>query len=292
VSAATGAVVAIGGGHGLAASLAALRTLTDDLVAVVSVADDGGSSGRLRQSSELPAPGDLRKALSALSDPGSMLAAALNHRFEGGDLDGHAFGNLLIAALAHVGGDLVAGLDEVLRLTGGSGRVLPSTVDGVVLMATTEDGTEVAGQVQVMGTPRIDRVWLDPPDPDVPKEVLSAIDRADLLVLGPGSLFTSVLAAIGPPAVRDAVAAASAPLVYVCNLHPQAGESEGMGVAEHVAALGRHGLSPDVVLYDPDHIHGADGVPGAVAATLARPHGAAHDPALLADALATLDLPR
>jgi uncharacterized cofD-like protein len=290
VNAATGAVVAIGGGHGLAASLAALRTLTDDLVAVVSVADDGGSSGRLRRASGVPAPGDLRKALGALADPASMLAAALDHRFEGGDLDGHAFGNLLIAALARVGGDLVAGLDEIVRLTAGRGRVLPSTVEGVVLVAATQDGSEVAGQVQVMGTRDIDRVWLDPPDPEVPKEVLHSIGRADLVVLGPGSLYTSVLAAVGPPAVRDAVAASAAPLVYVCNLHPQAGESEGMGVAEHVSALERHGLRPDVVLYDPAQIHGAEDVPEAVPATLATAHGAAHDPALLAAAFVALDL--
>jgi uncharacterized cofD-like protein len=274
-------IVALGGGHGLAATLRAVRTWTDDVVAVVSVADDGGSSGRLRSTSERPAPGDLRKAVAALAAPDSPLAAALEHRFEGGELEGHAFGNLLLAALSGVAGDPVGALDEAVRLTGGVGRVLPATVEGVVLVADTEGGGEVTGQVNVMGSGGIERVRLAPADPDVPKEVVAAIEEADVLVLGPGSLYTSVLAAAVVPTIREALVEASAPLVYVCNLHPQEPESAGMGVAEHVAALARHGIEPDVVLYDPDQIGPAPDIQGAAPARLARANGVAHDPDLL-----------
>jgi uncharacterized cofD-like protein len=262
-----------------------VRTLTDDVVAIVSVADDGGSSGRLRSTDALPAPGDLRKAVAALAAPGSPLAAALEHRFEGGELEGHAFGNLLITALGAIAADPVAGLDEVVRLTGGTGRVVPATVDGVVLVATTRSGTEVVGQVNVMATPDLATVRLDPVDPEVPKAAIEAVEQADLLVLGPGSLFTSVLAAVVAPDLLDAVSSARAPLVYVCNLHPQAGESEGLSVADHVAVLHGHGIRPDVVLYDPDEIGLAEGVAGAVAERLTAPNGAAHDPLLLAAAI-------
>jgi uncharacterized cofD-like protein len=281
-------VVAIGGGHGLAATLRAVRTLTEDVVAIVSVADDGGSSGRLRNVDALPAPGDLRKAVAALAAPDSMLAAALEHRFEGGELEGHAFGNLLITAVGGVGADPVAALDEVVRLTGGTGRVVPATVDGVVLVATTRSGDEVVGQVNVMATADLVTIRLDPPDPEVPKAAIEAIERAEVLVLGPGSLFTSVLAAAVVPGVRDALASAPAPLVYVCNLHPQRGESEGLGVGAHLDALARHGIVPDHVLYDPDQIGSAEGVAGAVPARLAAANGAAHDPLLLATALGRL----
>ena len=281
-------LVAIGGGHGLAATLRAARTLTDEVVAIVSVADDGGSSGRLRSTDAHPAPGDLRKAVAALAAPGSMLAEALEHRFEGGELEGHAFGNLLITAIGSAAGDPVAGLDEVVRLTGGAGRVVPATLEGVVLTATTHSGDEVTGQVNVMATSGIHTVRLDPVDPEVPKAAIEAVERADLLVLGPGSLFTSVLAAVAAPALRDALASAPAPLVYVCNLHPQPGESEGLSVADHVEALARHGITPDVVLFYPDQIGAADGVAGAAPASLASDNGSAHDPSLLAAALGRL----
>jgi uncharacterized cofD-like protein len=278
-------VVAVGGGHGLAATLQAVRRWTDDVVAIVSVADDGGSSGRLRSSADRPAPGDLRKAAAALAAHDSPLAAALEHRFEGGELEGHAFGNLLIAALSGVSTDLVAALDEVVHLTGGVGRVLPATLEGVVLVAEVRGGGEVVGQVNVMGTVDIERLRFEPSDPEVPKEAVSAIEEADLVVLGPGSLYTSVLAAAAPPSIRDAMVEAQAPLVYVCNLHPQERESEGMDVAGHVAALARHGIEPDVVLFDPEQIGPAEGVRGARGVRLARPNGAAHDPELLAAAL-------
>ena len=283
-----GRVVAIGGGHGLAASLAALRTVSDEVTAVVSMADDGGSTGRLRDELQVPAVGDLRKACVALAAPDSLLAAAMTRRFEAGDLAGHAFGNLLIAALAEECGDLVGALDEIRLLTSGVGRVLPVASEQLVLCATTMSGVRLVGQVRIMGTEGLDHVGFEPSDPDVPKETLAALDDAELIVLGPGSLFTSILAAASVPAVDERLAAATVPVVYVCNLHPQVGETAGYGVADHVAALSRHRIRPTVVLYDPSTIGGAEGVPGAVPADLVRENGLAHDPLKLAEALGAL----
>ena len=281
-------VVALGGGHGLAATLRAARRYAGDLTAVVSVADDGGSTGRLRAGCDRPAPGDLRKCLVALSDESSLLARAMEHRFAGGDVEGHAFGNLLIVALAETGGDLVAALDEIGRIVGAVGRVLPSTPRPVRLRGEVRSGATVEGQVAVGAAHDVDSVAIDPPDVPVCVEAVEAIVQADQIVLGPGSLFTSVLAATAVPGIRDALRAASGRLVYVCNLHQQIPETEGFSVADHVEALRRHGIEPDVVLYDPDTIGGADGVEHAVAAQLTRPAGRAHDPQLLGKALESL----
>ncbi len=281
-------VVAIGGGHGLAATLAAVRQYASDITAVVAVADDGGSTGRLRDAVDLPALGDLRKALVALASPDSILSAAMPHRFGAGDIVGHAFGNLLIAALAESGEGLIPALDEIGALTGGVGRVLPATGEPVVLHAVTEDGTEVIGQVRIMRTRAVERVSLVPARPPAPDAALEAIADADQIVLGPGSLYTSVLAATAVPDVREAVAAAPAKLVYVCNLRPQPGETEGYDLSQHITALARHGVHPDVVLYDPDLM--GDGAPdaSAVPARLAAANGLAHDAGLLGKALAEL----
>lgn len=278
------AVVAVGGGHGLAASLRAIRRITDDVTAVVSVADDGGSTGRLRRSQAQAAPGDLRKCLVALAEPNSALARSMEFRFDEGQLDGHALGNLLLSAMTEVCGGLTSALDELGTLLGVRGRVLPATVEPVDLVAMTFDGVQVRGQVAVMGTKGIDRVSLVPAEAHVAPDVLERIAAADLIVLGPGSLFTSVLAATAVPAVTAAIAAAPGRLVYVCNLRPQEGETEGFGVGDHVEALARHGLRPEVVLHDPA-IGGADGVPGATAVRLAATDTNVHDPHLLARAL-------
>ena len=277
-------VVAVGGGHGLAASLRALRTYAGEITAVVSVADDGGSTGRLRAAADRPAPGDLRKCLVALAESDSRLAAAMEHRFDAGELEGHAFGNLLIVALDESGGDLVTALDEIGSLLGAVGRVLPSTTHTVALHASMGSGEHVEGQVSVGACRDIGTVQLVPAAP-APDEALDAIAAADQIVLGPGSLFTSVLAATAADGITDAIAASSGTLVYVCNLRPQVPETDGYDVAAHVAALERHGLRPDVVLYDPDAIGVAHDVPHAVAVPLARPSGLAHDPGLLGKAL-------
>jgi uncharacterized cofD-like protein len=280
-------VAAVGGGHGLAASLHAVRRYAGDVTAIVAVADDGGSSGRLRESIALPPPGDLRKCLAALAADDSLLARALDHRFDAGELEGHALGNLLITGLADAGDDFQAALDEVGRLLGAVGRVLPATTEPVVLKAEA-GGDEVAGQVAVSNAVGITRVSLTPPDPPVAPGVVEAIEGADQIVIGPGSLYTSVLAAAAVPGVRTALARTPARKVYVCNLAPEVPETAGYGVADHVGALRAHGLEVDVVVCHEGGLstHGLD--VAAVVRPIARPGGLAHDPALLADVLAEL----
>ncbi len=272
-------VVAIGGGHGLAASLAAARTYAGRITAVVSVADDGGSTGRLRAAGDRPAPGDLRKCLVALAPESSPLLRAMEHRFTSGELEGHAFGNLLIAALEDSEGDLVAALDEVGRLLGTVGRVLPAATTPVELRAVVGSGAEVRGQVAVAGRSDLHLVALDPPEVAACGPAVDAIVAADQVVLGPGSLYTSVLAATAVPGIGDALRATDAQLVYVCNLRPQASETQDYALADHVTALERHGIEPDVVLFDPATIGPADGVAGRELwpAALCSAAGSAHD---------------
>ncbi|HLH29057.1 MAG TPA: uridine diphosphate-N-acetylglucosamine-binding protein YvcK [Acidimicrobiales bacterium] len=280
------AVVAIGGGHGLAATLRAVRRYTDRVTAVVSVADDGGSSGRLRELLGIVPPGDLRKCLVALAAPGSRLAAAFEYRFADDELAGHSLGNLLLAGLMD-GGDPIAALDEAGRLLGTRGRVLPATCEPVTLKAEAECGS-VAGQVAVMGTDRIRTVSLVPSDPAAPAEVVEALADAEQVVLGPGSLFTSVLAALVVPAVREGVAASAAETVYVCNLRPQVPETQGFDVGRHVEALATHGVAVDRVVCDTTAMAlGSVPVP-VIDVPLARPNGLAHDPERLGAVLAGL----
>ncbi len=280
-------VVAIGGGHGLAATLRAVRTYTDEVTAIVSVADDGGSSGRLRQLLQIIPPGDLRKCLVALAEPGSLLAAAFEYRFSDEELEGHSLGNLILAGLIDGAGDPVAALDEACRLLGARGRVLPATIDPVVLKADAAGGS-VAGQVAVMGTDNIRTVSLVPADPAPPADAVAALDGADQIVLGPGSLFTSVLAAAVVPEILAAVNRAPAPKVYVCNLRPQVPETEAFDVGMHVDALVAHGIHVDVVVCDTAAISLGDTRLRLVDRALARPNGMAHDPAKLASALSDL----
>ncbi len=282
------AVVAVGGGHGLATTLRAARWYAGRLSAVVSVADDGGSTGRLRAASPRPAPGDLRKCLVALAGSDQPIVGAMEHRFASGELDGHAFGNLLIAALEESEGSLVAALDEAGRLLDCVGRVLPTTTEPVELRARVDSGALVRGQVAVGERADLRTVTVEPADAPACDLAVQAVLDADQVVLGPGSLYTSVLAATAVRGIAEAVRATRAQVVYVCNLHPQVSETAGYRVGDHVDALARHGLVPDVVLYDPTTIQGADDVAGARPASIARPSGLAHDPALLGMALADL----
>ena len=240
-------VVAIGGGHGLAVTLAAARTWTAAVTAVVTVGDDGGSSGRLRQDFGIIAPGDIRRCIQSLAPPG-LLNDALGHRFDSGDLEGHPPGNLMLAGLLQRTGDPVAAVDTLAVAAGVVGRVLPSSVEPVDLVAETANG-RIYGQVAIGGTTGITGLGWTPPHPRVPRPALDAIAGADLVVLGPGSLFTSVLAAV-VPAVRDAVAETSARVIYVSNLSSQQPETRDYSVADHVRAVLRHGVTPDAVLAD------------------------------------------
>ncbi len=280
-------VVALGGGHGLAATLTAARRYASDVTAVVSVADDGGSSGRLRQAFGIPAPGDLRRCLVALGDPASPWAGFFEHRFDAGELEGHPLGNLVIAGLASALGDFSAALEEAGRLVGSAGRVLPASTVPVVLKADAAGGA-VEGQVNVSSAGSISTVSLVPPDAPAPPAAITAIERADQVVLGPGSLFTSVLAAAIVPEVAQALAATSAQKVYVCNLRPQLPETDGFDVGAHVSALAAHGVHPDVVLCHPGALVQGDCGVEVVERAVAVAGALAHDSALLAAVLAGL----
>lgn len=285
--AAAPSVVAIGGGHGLAATLRAVRRLPVALTAVVSVADDGGSTGRLRADADRVAPGDLRKCLVALAGEPSALTRVMEFRYESGELKGHSFGNLLLAAMEESEGDLLAALDEVSELLATVGAVVPATTGCVELVATLETGTEVRGQAAIVATPAVRSVRLEPAMPACDR-ALRAIGAADAVLLGPGSLYTSVLAAAVVPGIPEAIAASPARVVYLCNLRPQPRETEGYSAADHVAALARHGIVPHVVVHDPDAIGSAAGIEGAVAVPLADGTGLAHDTDRLAAALGQL----
>lgn len=240
--------VAIGGGHGLSRTLQAAAAVVDHVTAVVTVADDGGSSGRLRRDLGVVPPGDMRMALAALC-PDPDLERLLQYRFDRGELAGHSLGNLVLVALGELAGDTVRGLDDAARLLGLRGRVLPCTTADVTLCAETPDGT-VEGQVAVAGTPRLRRVWLEPHAPEATPQAVTAIERADLVLLGPGSLYTSLIPNLLVPGIAKAVAASAAPIVLVANLREQPGETERMGLAAHLEAIHQHvpDVRPSIVL--------------------------------------------
>lgn len=265
------AVVALGGGHGLSASLSALRLLSDRLTAVVTVADDGGSSGRLRQEMGVLPPGDLRMALSALCDDsewGRQWRDVLQHRFRSeGPMDQHALGNLLIVALWELLGDPVSGLDWVGKLLGARGRVLPMASVPLEIeadIATGDDEDEVRvvrGQVAVAIADGIVRhLRLLPADPPTPAEVVHAIDAADWVVLGPGSWFTSVLPHLLVPELSAALHRTPARRCVTLNLSPQGPGAPGMTTYQHLCALAEHApdLRIDVVVADPCAVDDVD----------------------------------
>lgn len=271
------AAVALGGGHGLAATLTALRRLhddltIDDLTAVVTVADNGGSSGRLRGEFGVLPPGDLRMALAALcgdDEWGRTWADVLQHRFSGqGEMNGHVVGNLLIVGLWELMGEPVRALDWVGRLLGAHGRVLPMATTPMDITARVRGAdpadpaavSVVRGQVEVATAEgRIESVALVPEDPQVCAEAVEAVLAADWVVLGPGSWFSSVIPHLMVPGLRKALTETAGRLVVVLNLEAQAGETTGFGADEHLAALFEH--APDLpvhaVLVDPTAL-GAD----------------------------------
>jgi uncharacterized cofD-like protein len=241
--------VAIGGGHGAAKSLTALRALTTAVTAVVTVADDGGSSGRLRRELDVLPPGDLRMALVALAER-PELVELLQYRFQKGDLAGHSLGNLIIVALQELlDGDLLAALEQVGTALGLAGRVLPCTTDRVNLEASTSDGI-IVGQTNVANASQIHDVWLEPRQVRPTPAVLEALTEARLIVLGPGSLYTSILPNLLIPQIVETITQSPATTVYVANLREQPGETEGMNFDAHVEALFQHapGLRIDALI--------------------------------------------
>ncbi|EHY87047.1 gluconeogenesis factor YvcK family protein [Saccharomonospora azurea] len=300
--------VALGGGHGLHATLSALRRITADVTAVVTVADDGGSSGRLRRELGLLPPGDLRQALAALAaaeDGGTLWAEVFQHRFGGtGALTGHAVGNLLLAGLFEVLGDPVAGLDEAAKLLGITGRVLPMSAEPLEIEAEVtglENGavSRIRGQVAVASTPgRVRRISLHNPGrphwpPVACRDAVEAVLEADAVFLGPGSWFTSVLPHLLVPDLHDALLTTSATKIVILNLIPQPGETAGFSPERHLHVLFEHAprLKVDAVIADRDSVptparlrRAAEALGGrAHLASVAAPGGAGrHDPDALA----------
>ena len=228
-------IVIMGGGTGLSVLLRGLKQYPVDITAVVTIADDGGSSGRLRDELEIPPPGDIRNVLVALSDVEPLVEALFQHRFTTGDgLKGHALGNLLLAGMTSITGDFFHAITETSKVLNVRGRVLPAANQSAVLHAELEDGEIVTGES------KIHRVFLTPEDVEPLHETLTEIKRADLLVFGPGSLYTSILPNLVVNKIGDAVLAAKAKKVYVCNVMTQAGETMGYTAFDHVQALQDH----------------------------------------------------
>jgi uncharacterized cofD-like protein len=304
--------VALGGGHGLFASLSALRQVSDELTAVVTVADDGGSSGRLRRQLGVLPPGDLRMALAALcgdDEWGTTWSRVVQHRFGGdSELSGHAVGNLLIVALWELLGDTVEGLDWVGRLLGAHGRVLPMAAVPLDITATVEGAdpdrpdelSTVSGQYACATTPGLIRsIALVPPTPAARPEAVAAVREADWVVLGPGSWFTSVLVHLLVPELADAVLRTRARRVVVLNVAPQDKETEGLSPGALLEVLANHapGLKADVILADLQYASAAGDLEKAVSlldarlafADVAMGDGSPrHDPARLAQAYAQI----
>ncbi len=303
-------VVALGGGHGLSASLSALRRVVEDVTAIVTVADNGGSSGRLRQEFGVLPPGDLRQALAALcgdDEWGRTWAKVLQHRFaSSGAMHEHAVGNLLIVALWELLGDHVDGLAWVARLLGAQGKVLPMSVAPIDITARVrgaepekpDELSTVRGQVEVASTNgQVVSVDLSPSNPPACREALDAVGEADWIVLGPGSWFTSVIPHLLVPDLREALVSAPARRAVTLNLAPQTGETEGFSPEAHLEVLAAHApeLKLDVVLADERTVTDLEGlraVASSLGAELALADVAAddgtprHDPVKLANAYA------
>lgn len=264
--------VAIGGGHGLARTLGALRTLAAHTTAIVTVADDGGSSGRLRRDLDIIPVGDLRRALLALAGD-EVLTQIAAHRFARGELAGHPVGNLLlVAALERHDGDVPAALDELAGVFAVPGRVLPCSPSPLTLVANA-GGQELRGQARIAKTSGIERVWLEPTAPEANATVLAELRAAEVIVLGPGSLYTSVLPNLLVPEVARAIADHVAPVVLVANLREQPGETQGLTLEDHLAILAAHvpALRLDAVL-----VHRGPAVRDGTALRWARRTSAAH----------------
>jgi len=230
-------VVAIGGGKGLAQALTAMTRYAGSITAVVTVADDGGSSGRLAPALEIPPPGDIRKCLIALTPEDSVWRRLFEYRFESADVSGHSLGNLIIASLADLEGDFEAALRAAQLLLGSVGLVVPVSPQRLHLKAVI-DGEERDGQVAIaLARGTVESIWLEPTDAEASDSALDAIAAADQIVLGPGSLFTSVLATLLVPGIAEAINSSRARLVYVANLTTQDAETLGMDAADHLEDL-------------------------------------------------------
>jgi uncharacterized cofD-like protein len=299
-------IVAIGGGTGLSTLLRGLKEHTSNLTAIVTVADDGGSSGALREELGIPPVGDIRNCIAALADAEPLMSELLGYRFPGGHrieggpmetepggLGGHPVGNLLLAAMTALeGGDFEEGVRRMNRVLAVRGKVVPASATPINLRARTKAGVVLSGQSTIMRTPDIERVWIEPGDVEASQDALAAIAEAEIVVLGPGSLYTSVLPVLLIPAIRAAVAAAPGIRVYACNVATQVGETESYDLADHVDALLAH-TQPDLVdlVIANDRFDGED-APWPIDGVEPRwPPGVDPAPHLATDAVASLEDP-
>ncbi|HEX9997158.1 MAG TPA: gluconeogenesis factor YvcK family protein [Abditibacterium sp.] len=233
-------VVAIGGGTGLSTMLRGLKHYSSNITAIVTMADDGGSSGMLREHGMLP-PGDLRNCIAALAEAEPLMMQLFQHRFEGlGVLKGHSVGNLIVAAMFEMTGDFDQAVRETSKVLAIRGRVLPSTLDDVRLGAELQDGTRIEGQVNVNKAQNIASVYLMPQEVSALPGAVKAIQEAEMIVIGPGSLFTSIIPNLLVPEIAAAIKASKAPKIYVCNVMTQPNETLDFSAADHVRALIRH----------------------------------------------------
>lgn len=242
-------IVVIGGGTGLSVLLKGLKNYSNNITAVVAVTDDGGSSGRIREMGMLP-PGDIRRCLVALAQTENLMDRVFEHRFtEGEGIRGHSLGNLLITALTDITGDFIGAITEVSKVLAVQGRVLPATVELTVLGAAMMDGTVVMGQTSIAGAGKpIKEVFLDPPNCRAVPDAVKAIREADAVVLGPGSLFTSIIPNLLVPEIGEALRSTRAVRIFVVNIMTQPGETAGFTATDHLDAVARH-IGPGHIEY-------------------------------------------
>jgi len=242
-------IVAIGGGTGLSTMLRGLKKYTTNITAVVTVGDDGGSSGRLREEQSIIPPGDIRNCIAALADEEQLITELFQYRFKtGSGLEGHSFGNLFLAAMCHITGDMYTAIKGSSKVLNICGQVLPSTLENIKLAAEMEDGTVVIGESLIPEAKgKINRLKCIPDSPKTLPEVVEAIHCAELIILGPGSLYTSVLPNLLIREIADAVSKSRAPKLYVANIMTQPGETDGYSVGDHVQAILDHCPYPNMI---------------------------------------------
>lgn len=235
-------VVVIGGGTGLSVLLRGIKQITNNCTAVVTACDDGGSSGRLRKELGIIPPGDMRNCLVALADTEPIMESAMQYRFKAdSSIEGHSLGNLFIAAMSDVAGDVEGGIADVCEILKVRGHVWPATTKNVQLKAEMDDGTKVIGECAITeSSKKIKRLMLEPENPEASQKAVKAILEADAIILGPGSLYTSVLASLIVPGIKEAVVKSKAVKIYVCNVMTQPGETDGFGAYDHVRTLIDH----------------------------------------------------
>ena len=242
-------IVAVGGGTGLSMLLRGIKNITNNITAVVTVGDDGGSSGRLREDMGILPPGDIRNCIAALADDENLITKLLQYRFKSGEgLEGHSFGNLFLTALCAITGDMVRAVKESSNVLSIRGRVLPSTLDDMKLVAEMEDGRIIHGESNIPEAHgKIKRLFTDPSHCHALEDVITAIKDADLIILGPGSLYTSVIPNLLISEISQEIAKSHAKKIYVCNIMTQPGETDNYSASDHVRALMQHANSKNII---------------------------------------------